>query len=236
MFRSATRREWHFSLTENVIERAPESLSLRTAEALYAADAVEFRFDRPVRHVSGIEAPIYVDVKKAMGDPGARSTISGLLAEYVRFQQSLTFDVVVGVPSGGQAPAQELANQLFMPYAYVRDKPKEHGMQKLVEGADVEGKCSLVVEDVVNLGTSSLPRVEVLRSIGSTVTDVLAVVTYGYGKTVEQFRSAGLRLHTLTTIPDIVEVGVRLDKISRLNADKVLQWLREQDAQNSKLP
>jgi orotate phosphoribosyltransferase len=229
------QKNWLLAL-DGVIERAPESISFRTAEALYTAGAIEFRFDTPVRHVSGIEAPIYVDVKKAFGDPVARSSISSLLAEYARHQSSLVFDVVVGVPSGGQAPAQELANQLFMPYAYVRDKPKEHGMQKVVEGADVEGKRSLVVEDVVNLGTSSLPRVDVLRSVGSTVTDVLAVVTYGYTKTKEQFAEAGLKLHTLTTVPDIVEVGVLRGAVSREDADRVLAWLREQDQNNVKIP
>ena len=224
-----------FGWTENTIERAPESVAVRAAHALYDADAIGFHFEDGIEHRSGIKAPIYINVRKAFGNPETRRTLSGLLGEYFSTGVLQKPDVVVGVASGGQAPAQELANQLFLPFGFVRKEAKGHGERKQVEGVDVEGQRTLIVEDVVNLGTSSLPAVEAVRKEGGTVTDVLAVVTYGYTKTVEQFAEAGVRLHTLTTVPDIVEVGVTRGALSRNDADKVLEWFREQNKNNQNI-
>lgn len=234
---SVLDREW-WTQTGNTIERGPETIARRTAEALYAVDAITFRVkesDEPIPHRSGIEAPIYINCRKLFGPPESRSAIQSLLGEFARVSKSLHFDVVAGVDSAGKEPALSLANALFMPYAWVRKEAKGHGEKRQVEGADIQGRHALVVEDVVNLGTSSLPAVEAVRKEGATVTDVMAIVTYGYTKTQEQFREAGVRLHTLTDVPTIVAVGVSLKKIEQVDADKVLMWLREQDKNNTRM-
>ncbi|MCL9972293.1 MAG: hypothetical protein NBV63_02705 [Candidatus Pacebacteria bacterium] len=224
-----------FGWRENILERAPESVAVRTAHALYESGAVGFHFDDGIEHRSGITAPIYINVRQAFGKPETRLALSGLLAEYFQTGVIQKPDVVVGVASGGQAPAQELANQLLLPFGFVRKAAKGHGEKKQVDGVDVSGQRSLIVEDVVNLGTSSLPAVDAVRTEGGVVEDVLAVVTYGFTKTKEQFASAGVRLHTLTDLHTIVEVGVVRGDLSRENADKVLMWLTEQDSQNEKI-
>ena len=234
MLPSARKREWTFWQSDNVLERAPESIAQRTAHALYEADAVDFPFEKGIEHRSGIIAPIYINVRKAFGNPETRLTLSGLMREFVETTMP-TPDVVVGVASGGQAPAQELANQLFLPFGFVRKEAKGHGEKKQIEGVDVDGQQTLVVEDVVNLGTSSLPAVEAVRREGGIVSDVLAIVTYGYTKTKEQFASAGVTLHTLTDVPTIVETGVVRGAITREDADRVLAWLSEQDRNNAQI-
>lgn len=219
--------------TENTIERAHESVAVRTAHTLYDAGSVGFHFEDGIVHRSGITSPIYINVRVAFGKPETRTMLSSLLTEHVRTMSPP--EVVVGVASGGQAPAQEIANQLFLPFGFVRKEAKGHGEKKQVEGVDVSGQRSLIVEDVVNLGTSSLPAVDAVRKEGGLVTDVLAVVTYGYTKTKEQFASAGVRLHTLTDISTIVEVGVVRGALSRVDADNVLEWLKAQDQNNEKI-
>lgn len=231
--RSTDTREVFWWRTENVIERAHESISIRTAHALYDAGSIGFHFEEGIIHRSGITSPIYVNVRVAFGKPETRTILSSLLAEHARVMARP--EVIVGVASGGQAPAQELANQLYLPFGFVRKAAKEHGEKKQVEGVSVDGQRALLVEDVVNLGTSSLPAVEAVRKEGGIVEDVLAIVTYGFTKTKEQFAAAGVKLHTLTDVPTIVEVGVARGALSRENADKVLEWLKEQDRQNEKI-
>ena len=220
---------------DGVIEEGPEALSIKTANALIDAGAVTFHFEEGIEHRSGIKAPIYVNVRKLFGPPETRALASELLAEFVRQSTIKPFEVIVGVASGGQAPAQELANQLFMPRAYVRKDAKGHGEKKSIEGYDVKDKSALVIEDTVNLGTSSLPAVETLRAEGATVTDVLCVVSYGFTKTKEQFAEGGVTLHTLTTVATIVEVAHQRRLITRKEADQVLEWLREQDKNNENI-
>lgn len=230
---SVLDREWWMTRHDSVIERGPESISMRTAAALYDAGSVTFHFKDGIVHRSGIQAPIYINVRKAFGNPESRQTLSGLLREFAEVAGFVKPDVVVGVASGGQAPAQELANQLFLPFGFVRKEAKEHGEKKQVEGCEVDGRRTLVVEDVVNLGTSSLPAVEAVRKEGGIVSEVLAIVTYGYSKTIDQFQEAGLSLKTLTTIPDIVKVGVARGALDESSAKDILDWLREQDSKNS---
>jgi orotate phosphoribosyltransferase len=233
MLNTTQKRYERMRIVDNTIERAHESISIRAAHTLYDAGSVGFHFEEGIIHRSGITSPIYINVRVAFGNPVTRVGLSVLLAEHAR--EMSRPDVVVGVASGGQAPAQELANQLYLPFGFVRKAAKEHGEKKQVEGVDVAGQKTLIVEDVVNLGTSSLPAVEAVRKEGGLVEDVLAVVTYGFTKTKEQFATAGVKLHTLTDVPTIVEVGVARGAISRENADQVLAWLKEQDHQNEKI-
>lgn len=226
---------WH---TNNVIERGPETISHRTAHALFDAGAIGFHFQDGIVHRSGITAPIYINVRQVMGNPGAFAAMRGLIGEFAQ-ATSLKPDVILGVSTGGQWVAQVIGEYLALPFGFVRKEAKEHGEKKQVEGCSVEGQRTLVVEDVVNLGTSSLPAVDAVRKEGGVVSEVLAIVTYGYTKTKEQFAAAGLTLKTLTTVPDIVEVGVARGVarggLSRADADLVLAWLKEQDKNNSKI-
>ncbi|MEK7063680.1 MAG: phosphoribosyltransferase family protein [Patescibacteria group bacterium] len=219
----------------STIESSQELVRFRAAHALYDAGCVSFHFESGIEHRSGIQAPIYINVRQVMGNPSAYAEMRGLLYQYA-LAVDLKPDVILGVATGGQWVSQVLAEFLLLPFGFVRPTAKDHGQKKQVEGCDVWGKEVLVVEDVVNLGTSSLPAVEAVRKEGGVVSEVLAIVTYGYTKTIEQFAEAGLRLRTLTTIPDIVEVGVARGVarggLSRADADKVLQWLAEQDANN----
>lgn len=231
--RSADTREVFGWRSENVIERAHESIAIRAAHTLYDAKSISFHFEDGIVHRSGITSPIYVNVRVAFGKPETRTMLSALLAEHARTMARP--GVIVGVASGGQAPAQELANQLYLPFGFVRKAVKEHGEKKQVEGVSVDGQKTLLVEDAVNLGTSSLPAVEAVRKEGGVVEDVLAVVTYGFTKTKEQFAAAGVKLHTLTDVPSVVEVGVVRGVLSREDADRVLAWLKEQDRQNEKI-
>lgn len=195
----------------------------RAAQVLYQAGSVSFHFENGVVHRSGAEAPIYINVRVAFGNPETRQMLSELMHEYIESGVVEKPEVVLGVASGGQAPAQELANQLFLPFGFIRKEAKGYGEKKQVEGIIVTGKRILVVEDVVNRGTSSLPAVEVVRREGGHVNEVLAIV--GYGRSADEFAKAGIWLKTLTTVADIVEVGVMQGALSREDADRVLAWL-----------
>lgn len=195
----------------------------RTAGALLNAQAVLINFDEGFTHRSGERVPIYVDVRKAFSDPETRDVLSELLHERAKLMRAC--EGVVGVASGGQAPAQELANKLHARLGYVRSAHKNHGNGRLVEGIDPTGLTLLVVEDVVNRGDSALRAVQAVRSEGGKVDDLLGVVTYGRMDAREDCLANNVNLYALTTVKDIVEQGRERRVVDNGKADLLLRWL-----------
>lgn len=196
----------------------------RAAHVLYDAGSVSLHFESGIVHRSGTEAPIYINVRVAFGNPETRRALSELMREFVESGEVKKPEVVLGVVSGGQAPAQEIANQFFLPFGFIRKVTKGHGEKKQVEGVSITGQRVLVVEDVVNRGTSSLPAIEAVQREGGVVNEILAIV--GYGRTEDAFTKMGVALKTLTTVTDVVAVGVERKVIAREDADRVLAWLK----------
>lgn len=167
--------------------------------------------------------PINVDVRKAFGDPEARDVLSGLLHERAKLMR--TYDGIVGVAHGGQAPAQELANRFGTWFGYVRSGNKNYGNGRLVEGLDPTGLTVLVVEDVVNRGESALRAVQAVRNEGGKVNDLLGVVSYGRLGAREDCLAENVTVYALTSVQDIVRRSRECRTLSEGAADLLLQWL-----------
>lgn len=176
------------------------------AQALLAIDAVGFTPHRPITFKSGILSPVYVDNRRLPFFPVHWKTVIDGFQSLLQ-AQALPFDVVAGVAVGGVPHSAVLGYALSVPSVFIRKEAKEHGKQRRVEGGDVDQKRVLLIEDLVTSGGSCLNAVEALREEGAIVTDVCAIVSYGFPEATENFYRHEVALHTLTTFSTILAIA-----------------------------
>lgn len=196
------------------------------AAALLEIGAVGFRVDDPITFKSGILSPVYCDNRTFPYCPAQWKTVIEGFAALVAVED-IGFDAIGGIEAAGIPHSAALGYAMERPSIFIRKQPKEHGKRARIEGGDVEGKRVLLVEDLVSTGGSSLSGVEALREAGATVTDCLAIISYGFAEAAEAFRAAGVKLHTLTTFDDVLASGLATQQISDETAAVVRDWLRD---------
>jgi orotate phosphoribosyltransferase len=207
--------------------REPRGSSSREiAEALLEIGGVGFKPDAPITFKSGIKSPVYCDNRRFPFWPAQWAKViagfEGLIAA-----DKISVDVVGGVEAAGIPHSAALGFAMKTPSVFIRKEPKEHGTKKRVEGGDVIGKRVVLVEDLVTTGMSSLAAVEALRSEGATVTDCLAIISYGFPEAVEMFAKAGVTLHTTTNFAEVLEAAQERGVLDEASAAVVSDWLRD---------
>jgi orotate phosphoribosyltransferase len=175
-----------------------EAMAEAVAGALLAAGCLKVRVDPPFRLVSGLLAPFYVDCRQVLGDPAARGVIADRLAERARTLPA--FDVIAGGVTAGVPFATLLADRLGAPLAYVRGEAKAHGLGAQVEGAAVEGRRVLLVEDLMTTGDSSLKFLRILRDHGAVVGRGLVVIDRSRDGNTERLAAEGMTVDRLATV------------------------------------
>lgn len=183
-----------------------ETMKLSVAKALLDIGAVGFSPDAPITFKSGIRSPVYVDNRTLIYHPAAwRLVINGFnsLIE----SRAISHEIIAGVAVGGVPHSAALAYATGKPSVFIRKESKSHGTAQRIEGGTVDKRRVLLVEDLVTTGGSSLSAVDALRAADAKVSDVLAIISYGFAEAVAAFESAGLRLHTLTDFAAIIEVA-----------------------------
>src|SRR5947209_16592448 len=149
-----------------------------TAEKLLQADAVKLNPSVPFTWASGWKSPIYCDNRKLLSLPFIRDFIKSELANVV-FEKFPDCNLIAGVATAGIPWGTMVADQLKLPFIYVRPKPKEHGLGNQIEGCFTAGQNVVVIEDLISTGKSSLQTVDVLRSAGVEVAGIVSIFTYG---------------------------------------------------------
>lgn len=191
------------------------------AEKLLNIKAIKLQPENPFTWASGWKSPFYCDNRKTLSFVDLRNFVKLELSRIVmeRFPQA---DAVAGVATGAIAQGALVADELGLPFAYVRSKPKDHGMENLIEGELPAGARVVVIEDLISTGGSSLKAVEALRKAGFEVVGMVASYTYGFPVAIEAFEKAGVELVTLTNYEAVVEVAneigyIRSEDIAVLN-------------------
>jgi orotate phosphoribosyltransferase len=196
------------------------------ARALLEIGAVGFSLDQPRTFKSGIISPVYVDNRTIPFHPiHWRTVIDGFRA--VIETENLQADIIAGIAVGGVPHSAALAYTHGIPHVFVRSEAKGHGLRNRVEGGDVTGKPVLLVEDLVTTGGSSLSGVEALRESGATVTDCLAIVSYGFSDAVASFSEANMRLTTLTTFDVILDEASGTGRFTAEERTIVEDWFSD---------
>src|SRR5215467_11734614 len=166
------------------------------AEKLLQVNAVKLNPEEPFTWASGWKSPIYCDNRKILSFPFIRDFIKSELCNKV-FEKFPAAELLAGVATAGIAWGAMTADQLKLPYIYVRPKPKEHGLGNQIEGFYEKGQKTVVIEDLVSTGKSSLQVVDVLKEQGLEVIGMVSIFTYGFPVAAEVFNKAGVTYYPL---------------------------------------
>jgi orotate phosphoribosyltransferase len=201
-------------------------MSRAIAEALIEIGGVGFTPQQPITFKSGILSPIYCDNRRFPFHPQAWSqVIRGF--QSVLSEQQISAEVIAGIEAAGIPHSAALGFATATPSIFVRKEAKSHGAKKRVEGGDIEGKRTVLVEDLVSTGLSSLSGVEAIRTEGGLVTDCLAIISYEMADARQSFAAANVRLHTLTTFAEVLDVATERELLSATDAAVVRDWLAD---------
>ncbi|MFA6523521.1 MAG: orotate phosphoribosyltransferase [Candidatus Peribacteraceae bacterium] len=199
----------------------------RIAEFLLSIGAVKLSPHEPFTWTSGIRSPIYCDNRMIYSHPDARDYIVNALVSRVRCLH-VPPDVIAGTATAAIGWAALVADRMKLPFVYVRAKAKEHGAKKRIEGDLRPGKHIVVIEDLLSTGGSSISTVEALREEGKgTVSDVLAIFSYGFLTATENAQSASIQLHPLTTLPTLLSVASSQGRIEEKEVQLVARFAED---------
>jgi orotate phosphoribosyltransferase len=193
------------------------------AEKLLQTGAVQLRPDEPYTWASGWKSPIYCDNRKVLSFPYIRDYIKSEMCNVI-FEKYPDADLLAGVATAGIAWGAMAADQLKLPFIYVRPKPKEHGLGNQIEGAIVKGQKTVVVEDLISTGKSSLRVVDVLRKAGLEILGMVSIFSYGFDEADKNFADAGVQYESLTDYSTLINIGLEKGKIESRAETLLLQW------------
>ncbi len=193
------------------------------ADKLLQVRAVKLSPDQPFTWASGWKSPIYCDNRKVLAHPYERDYLKSELANVI-FESYPDAAVLAGVATAGIPWGAMAADQLKLPFCYVRPKPKVHGLGNQIEGDLQPGQSVVVVEDLVSTGKSSLQVVEVLRSAGVDVMGMVALFTYGFPEADEAFAKAGVPLIALSNYQTLIERAISKGLVTKEQQSVLLEW------------
>jgi orotate phosphoribosyltransferase len=196
------------------------------AQKLLEVKAVKLQPNDPFTWASGWKSPIYTDNRKTLAFPRLRSFVKLELCHLVQ-QHFPEAEVVAGVATGAIAQGVLVAEELGLPFCYVRPKPKDHGMGNQIEGELQSGMKVVVVEDLISTGGSSLKAVEALRSAGVEVLGMVASYTYGFPVAEEAFKEAGVTLFTLTDYNHVIAEAADTGYVSQEDVEMLKEWRKD---------
>jgi orotate phosphoribosyltransferase len=200
-----------------------EDKALKVAEFLLQIKAVKLNPKDPFTWASGIKSPIYCDNRVTLSYPQIRTFIRQAFAEAI----SESFgkpDVIAGVATGGIAQGALVAEELGLPFIYVRSSAKGHGMGNLIEGYFEKGQRVVVIEDLISTGGSSLKAVEALRDAGLEVKGLLAIFSYGFDIATQNFNEAHCPYITLSNYDILLQKAVSDNVLSEADLSSLQAW------------
>ena len=193
------------------------------AEKLLQVNAVRLNVKEPFTWASGWKSPIYCDNRRILSFPFVRDFIKSELCNLV-FEKFPEAELLAGVATAGIAWGAMVADQLKLPYVYVRPKPKEHGLGNQVEGYYEQGQKTVVIEDLVSTGKSSLQVVDVLKNAGLDVGGMVSIFTYDFPVASKAFAEAQLNYHSLTNYPVLIQLAIEKGIVSKNEEEILLKW------------
>lgn len=205
-----------------------DNLKRDFASRLLQVKAIKLQPNNPFTWASGWLSPFYCDNRKTLSYPELRNYVKLELVHKV-LEYFPEAEVVAGVATGAIAQGALVADELNLPFVYVRSKPKDHGLENLIEGDLKPGMKVVVIEDLISTGGSSLKAVEAIRSNACEVIGMVASYTYGFPVAEKAFREANVRLETLTDYEHVVAEALATGYISERDVDVLHDWRQAPD-------
>lgn len=198
-------------------------LSEQVAAALLNIQAVALRPNQPFTWTSGLKSPIYCDNRITISYPEVRELIADGLVALIR-ENFPDAEVIAGAATGGIPHAAWVAQKLNLPMVYVRDKAKGHGKENLIEGYIQPGQKTVVIEDLISTGGSSLKVALAVNDAGAQALGVLGIFSYQFEKASEAFAGAGIPFETLTNYSILVDVALKQGSIQQADLEALKAW------------
>lgn len=196
------------------------------AEKLLHIKAIKLQPENPFTWASGWKSPFYCDNRKTLSYPELRNFVKIELSRIVA-EEFPECDAIAGVATGAIPQGALVADELHLPFVYVRSKPKDHGLENLIEGELRPGMKVVVIEDLISTGGSSLKAVDAIRRNGCEVIGMVASYTYGFDVAKKAFEEADVRLITLTNYEAVVKASVASGYIQEDAVEVLDTWRKD---------
>jgi len=196
------------------------------ARLLLETGAVKLQPAKPFTWASGWKSPIYCDNRLTLSYPEVRRQIKDSLVHLVG-RQYPNAESIAGVATAGIPQGVLIAEVLDLPFLYIRSSPKGHGMENQIEGKITPGQKTVVVEDLISTGGSSIRAVEALQKNGFNVLGLVAIFTYGFPQAEENFRKANIQYTTLTHYDALVNEAVKSGYIRNSEKELLKSWRKD---------
>lgn len=210
-----------------------DSIKTTFAAKLLEVRAIKLQPNNPFTWASGWKSPFYCDNRKTLSYPRLRSFVKTELCHIIQ-ENFPEAEAIAGVATGAIAQGALVADELELPFAYVRSKPKDHGLENLIEGNLEPGSKVVVVEDLISTGGSSLKAVEAIRKNGCEVIGMVASYTYGFPIAEEAFKNADVKLITLTDFEHVIDHALKIGYIKPEDVDVIHEWRKDPANWNNK--
>lgn len=195
----------------------------KIAESLLQIKAIKLQPQKPFTWASGLKSPIYCDNRVALSHPAIRTYIRQKLAEVV--QDSFgSVEMISGVATAGIPQGVLVAQDLGLPFSYVRSESKDHGRQNRIEGEVIGGQRVVVIEDLISTGKSSLKAVEALREAGCNVVGLVSIFTYGFAEATKNFEENKCESISLCDYNTLLEVASKYNYIHHDDMELLRSW------------
>lgn len=206
-----------------------ENTSLSTAEFLLQIKAIKLEPNNPFTWTSGIKSPIYTDNRKILSYPKVRTYVRQEFSRIIS-EEFPDLDLIAGVATGAIAHGVLVAQELGLPFVYVRSEKKSHGLENKIEGVVESGQSVVVIEDLVSTGKSSLQAIHALREAGCNVKGMVAIFSYLLPEAVESFKKNNVRLFTLTDYDILIKKALMIKYISDNDLHLLMEWRKNPSA------
>ena len=198
----------------------------KTAELLLSIKAIKLQPDDPFTWASGWKSPIYCDNRVTLSYVPIRNYIREHLVKIITDKYGKP-DVIAGVATGAIAIGILVAQEMGLPFIYVRPEPKKHGRKNQIEGHLDKSQNVIVVEDLISTGKSSLNAVKALRDVGATVKGMVAIFNYGFEVADNNFKKANVELTTLSNYESLLELAMDSHYINEKYKNTLNDWRKK---------
>ena len=198
----------------------------QTAEILLKLEAIKLSPNNPFVWASGWKSPIYCDNRIILSDPFSRDLIANNFSEIIKSKYK-DVELIAGVATGAIGIGILVAQKLNLPFIYVRPEAKKHGRKNQIEGKAVENQKVVVIEDLISTGKSSLNAVKALRNSKLDVLGMVAIFTYGFDTSLNNFKKDLVKLETLCDYSRLLEKALEIDYIKEEYLETLTEWNKD---------
>ena len=203
-----------------------ENLEQLTAKNLLQINAIIFNPTNPFLWSSGWKSPIYCDNRKTLSYPGIRKFLKESFADSIKKQYPQA-ETIAGVATGAIAIGALTAEELNLPFVYVRSKSKGHGLENMIEGDLKQEQKVVVIEDLISTGKSSLNAVNALREAGAEVLGMNAIFSYGFQTATDNFKKADCPVQTLTDYETMIDIALKEGYLKKEDISSLTEWRKD---------